>query len=99
MLRMKPAFLYQSEKSSGFSPVYALIPRTTLIRLLLVLLLVSVSILFSLPTMILVRCCSRSQQLQLTMAIDLGSSVERLSSQRIQQLGVLGAYSYSRRVS
>lgn len=46
MLRMKPAFLYQSEKSSGFSPVYALIPRTTLIRLLLVLLLVSVSILF-----------------------------------------------------
>ena len=45
MLRMKPVFLCQSAKPSGLSPVYDLIPRTTLIRLLsLVVLLVTSSI-------------------------------------------------------
>ena len=36
MLRMKPVFLSQSAKSSGLSPVYDFFPRTALIRLLLV---------------------------------------------------------------
>ena len=39
---------------------------------------------------VLLRCFSGSQQLQLTMTIELGSSVVWLSSQRMHQLGVFG---------
>ena len=43
MLRMKPSFLHQSPKSSGFSSVYVFVLSTALIRLLLVLLVISIS--------------------------------------------------------
>ena len=54
MLRMKPVFLCQSGKSSGLSPVYDVILRTALIRLLLVVVLLvtsSISSSSSRPTM------------------------------------------------
>lgn len=45
----------------------------------------------------LVQCSRPSQWLQFTMTIDLGKSVDLLSSQRVQQRGVLGVYLYTKR--